>query len=338
MALALATGLVWLSLASAGGAPDSLRARLPGIAAASLRPSVCRNPAGAEQSALWSRVSGGAVRAFCEHLVRAQIRLERSPAAALELALRAHQALPEEAAPLVLAGRALLRQGQVPSAYERFAASRSKSSSGLADAAALREFAAAATLLGRTAEAAALYRKLVLRSDLPDDPAFRRLIVLEAASLLGASGPDSLPEAEVWLSEARRGPGAPGFEDLTSALLALALARKGDVEQASLVAAEIPGPWALERFLSKGDAMRVERFVLPAGEAAPAPLPAPVFIAGAPQLAAGELHLAIAVSLSERDPSLSRLHLSAYLDGPGKNAPWRGFAEQRLAALLRARR
>ena len=335
MALAYAHGLVWLALGAPGTPGD---AQLPTLAAASLRPALCREAAGSEQSPLWSQAHGGPVRAFCEALARGQVRLERSPERALELADKAHALFPEQAAALVLGGRALLRQGEPARAHERFSAARSKPGQSFADPLALREFAVAAQLLGHSAEAIAHYRQLIPRADFLHNPSFRRLVMLEAASLLGASGPEGLPEVEVYLTEARRGSPATGLEDLTSALLALSLERKGDLEQARVVTAEIPGPWSLERFLSPADSARIERFVLPVGGTAPAQVPRPVFRARAPMLADGELHAAIAISAAERDPELARVHLRAYLEGPGQKSPWAGWARARLAALRGGRR
>jgi tetratricopeptide (TPR) repeat protein len=335
MALAYANGLVWLAL----GAPLApVDAQLPTLAAASLRPPLCREAQGSERSPLWSHAHGAPVRAFCEALARGQVRLERSPERALELAEKAHALFPEQAAALVLSGRALLRQGETARAHERFVAARSKPGQSFTDPVTLREFAVAAQALGRSAEAIAHYRQLIPRSDFLHDPIFRRLVMLEAASLLGASGPEGLPEVEVYLTEVRRGPPATGLEDLTSALLSLSLERKGDLEQARVVAAEIPGPWSLERFLSPADNARIERLVLPVGGAAPERAPRPVFRARAPMLADGELHAAIAISAAERDPELARVHLRAYLEGPGQKGPWAGWARARLAALRGGRR
>jgi len=333
MALGSAFAGVFLAaVANAGHSPDAQV--LPTLSAASLRPPVCRDAPASQRSAFWSQALGGPVRTFCETLARAQIRLERSPQGALELAEKAHALLPEQAAPLVLSGRALLRRGEPGRAYERFTASLQKQDSPFADPAALREFAVAAGSVGRSAEAIALYRKLIPRSDFRHDPSFTRLVVLEAASLLGASGPEGLAEVEVYLTEIRRGPGAPGLEDLTSALLALALERKGDLEQAKVVAGEIPGPWGLERFLSPAEAARTERLALPGDGAEPPEKPVrPLFRVNGPMLADGELHAAIAISAAERDPALSRMHLQAYLEGPGKSGPWTSWARARLAAL-----
>ena len=98
------------------------------------------------------------------------------------------------------------------------------------------------------------------------------------------------------------------------------------------------GPGVSSDFLSLADSARIERFVLPVGGTAPERLPRPVFRARAPMLADGELHAAIAISAAERDPELARLHLRAYLEGPGQKGPWTGWARARLAALRGGRR
>jgi tetratricopeptide (TPR) repeat protein len=335
MAVAFASALAGSLLALSSTSAEMRR--LPTLAAASLRPPLCREAPRAEQSALWSQALGGSARAFCETLARGQVRLERWPERALELGEEARALRPEQAAPWVLSARALLRLGQPARAHERFSASLAKKDAALADPAILRELAVAAVSVGRSSEALALYRKLIPRSELSAAPQFRRLVVLEAASLLGAAGPDNLAEVEVSLTEIRRGRAAPGLEDLSAALLSLALERKGDLEQASVVAAEIPAPWALERFLSPAGAARIERLLLPEGDA-PETAANAVFDPDAPSLADGELHLAIAVCAAEREPKLARMHLQAYLDGPGRSGPWAGWARERSAALGARRR
>jgi tetratricopeptide (TPR) repeat protein len=329
MPVAFAHGLVslWLGAASSAAAAD----QLPTLAAASLRPVPCRAQAREQQSALWSQTAGGAARAFCEAMARGQIRLEREPERALSLADQARSLLPGDASPLVLGARALVRLGDFTRAYQRFSESQTKQGQPFTDAAALREFAVAAGRTGRTEQALALYRKLIPRSDFGHAPTFRRLVVLEAVSLFGAAGPAGLADAEVYLTEVRRGAPAPGLEDLTAAFLALTYDRLGNFDQARVVIDEIGGPWGLERFLTSAEAARVEESMLP-GTPNQATPPAPAFRSKRPSLAEGELHAALAVVAAESDPKLARVHLQAFLDGPGHKGPWGDWGRARLAA------
>jgi tetratricopeptide (TPR) repeat protein len=328
MAVAFADGLVVLWLGAASGSAGS--EHLATLASASLRPAPCREHAREQRSALWARTAGGAARTFCELMAHGQIRLEREPARALALAERARTLLPGEATPLVLAGRALLRLGDFARAAALFTESQSKQGQPFSDAAALREFAVATARSGRAEQALALYRRLIPRSDFGYDPSFRRLVVVEAASLFGASGPAGLADAEVYLTEARRGTPAPGLEDLTSALLALTFDRAGSFDQAEIVLAELGGPWGLERFLAPSEAARVESMMLSDEPAAASPVA--TFRPNAPSLATGELHAALAVVAAKRDPKLARVHLQAFLEGPGQKGPWAAWARARMAA------
>lgn len=327
MTVALAHGLVSLWFSAVTGAAGG--EHLVTLASASLRPMPCRVQASEQRSALWARTAGGAARSFCELMARGQIRLERSPEQALALADEAQKLLPGEGSPLVLGARALLRLGEFARAFERFDQSQRRQGQPFADAATLREFAVSAARSGRTEQAISLYRRLIPRSDFGYDPRFRRLVVLEAASLFAASGPAGLADAEVYLSEARRGAPAPGLEDLTSALLALVLDREGSLEQAQIVIEDIAGPWGLERFLSPSEAARAEGLML--SEEAPAEAPKEKFTPSSPSLAQGELHAALAVVAAASDPKFSRIHLRAFLERAA-NGPWSAWARAKLPA------
>jgi tetratricopeptide (TPR) repeat protein len=335
MAVALASGLVALTLGT--GALTESAPALTALAEASLRPPVCREQAGGSSSGLWSRTTGASGRSVCDLLARAQGQLEQAPDRAIELAEQARAGLPGQAAPLVVQARALVRKGEWARADQLFSRALTAKDPPFGDAAALRELALTTAIAGRRDEAIALYRKLIPRADSRHDPSFRRLVVLEAASLLGASGPDGAREAAAYLSEARRGERCPGLDDLTSALLSLELERLGDAEQARVVARELPGPWGLERFLSQADQQRLERVVLP-GDKAPSVAVAPVFRTRSPLFLDGELHAVLAVAAAERDPGSLRSHLEAYLLGPGAAGPWSSFARGKLAASRGGRR
>lgn len=335
MAVAFASGLVALTLGAGFLAADA--PNLATLAEASLRPPACREHEGSAGSSLWPRTAGGSGRSFCDLLARAQARLEQTPDRAFELAEQARAGLAGQAAPLVVQARALVRKGEWARADRLFAQALAAKDPPFGDAAALRELALTTAIAGRRTDAITLYRKLIPRADYRQDPSFRRLVVLEAAALLGASGPDGAREAEAYLSEARRGERSPGLEDLTSAFLALELERRGDAEQARVVARELPGPWGLERFLSQADQQRLERVVLPDDQAPRVPV-APVFRSRSPLFLDGELHAVLAVAAAERDPRAMRSHLEAYLEGPGASGPWAAWARAKLASPRGGRR
>lgn len=334
MAVAAATGLLALTLGAGVLAADA--PSLTTLAESSLRPPVCREHRDAAGT-LWPRSASGKHRSACDLLARAQARLEGTPDQAFELAERAQKGLPGQAAPLVVQARVMVRKGDWARADRLFARALAAKDPPFGDAGALRELALTTAIAGRRAEAIALYRKLIPRTDHRREPTFRRVVVLEAAGLLGASGPEGAREAEAYLSEARRGERAPGLDDLTSALLALSLDRRGDVEAARAVARELSGSWGLERFASQADHQRLERVTLDGAQAPAVPV-APVFRARSPLLLDGELHAALSVVAAERDPRAMRVPLEAYLDGPGAKGPWAAWAREKLAAPRGGRR
>ncbi len=308
-------------------------ASLGTFAAASPRPALCRPAQLRDQSHLWSRARGGHTERYCRLLARGYARLVRAPQVALELGTEAAALLPGEVEPLVLSGRAKVRLGDWSGAFAALSGRVTAKGRPLGDIAALRELGVAALLSGHAAEAAAAYRALVPRVAFTRDPVFARLVALEAAATLMASGADGLADATLYLSDARRQAAVPGLDDLLSALLALALDRAGKSEQAAVLVRELDGPWALERFASARDRERMARISLP-NPATPPSVPL-TFSERSPLLADGELHAAIAVAAIVRDPHLARLHLSAYLEAVGPKGAFRGWANERLAALSR---
>jgi hypothetical protein len=55
-------------------------------------------------------------------------------------------------------------------------------------------------------------------------------------------------------------------------------------------------------------------------------------------LAEGELHAVLGVVAAERDAKLARLHLQAYLQGPGGRGPWAEWARGKLSPGRSGRR
>lgn len=230
----------------------------------------------------------------------------------------------------MLAGRALLRLGEPAQAYGELATSVLAPSRPLGDVAALRELGAAAVLTQQPAAAVAAYRALMPRRSFAADNAFSLLAALETASALMSLGSAGAAEAAAYLVEARRQRPVPGLQDLTTAILALALDRSGESQAVSSLLRELEGPWSLELFATARDTARVARAALPDTAAAPPP-PAAPFAEDTPTLLDGELHAIVALAALDRDPKLARLHWLAYLESPAGGGPWGAWAREKLA-------
>jgi hypothetical protein len=325
----MAVGL-WLLLALAGGALDASELRT--LAASSQRPALCASDA-VTRAGLWSAARSGTTRQYCLTLARGYTRLDEAPDEALALAQQAQSFARQESAvaadeAVVLAGRAELRLGEFVAAYSMLSSRVRARGRPLGDLAALRELGVAAALTRHWDEAALAYRALLPRTAFERDPEFARRVSLEAGSVLMATGASGLADALQFLSDARRRPVVPGSEDLLVAFLALALDRSGQLEAARALEQELQGPWSLERYLTARDRARLAQ----SAEAQPE-LPALKFDVGAPMLAEGELHAAIAVIALRSDPRLARQHLLAYLAAVGADGRFAAWARERLASL-----
>src|SRR4051812_12670286 len=127
-------------------------------ARASPRPRECRGVTGSE--GVWLRMQGADAQRYCELLARGYARLAQTPQEAL-LAARSAEAL---AGPLpalrVLAGRAYLRLGDGPLAYQSLQQAEASDAQAFTDPKALHDYARAASLAGKSPEAVRLYRLL----------------------------------------------------------------------------------------------------------------------------------------------------------------------------------
>ena len=323
-----------LSLVLLGSAAPTEFGALGTYAAASPRTASCRPQALSEEGRLWTQVQGGAARRYCLLLASGYARLTRTPRAALELSQKAAALAPSEIEPRVLEGRARLRLGEWELAYAALEKSVMAKGRPLGDVLSLRELGLTAVVSGQLPRAVEAYRALVTRVGFSNDPSFSRLVVLEAAAALMASGPSGLGDATLYLSDARRQAPVPGLDDLSTALLALALDRAGKVEQVKILERELEGAWALERFATARYRARLSR--VGSAPAAAVELPRFEFSERAPLLAEGELHAAIACVATRSDPRLARAHLQAYLESPSGQGPFRDWARERLASLGRA--
>lgn len=316
------------------GAPDASRGVLATLAAASPRPAVCRVASGADGSSLWARARKERTSRFCLALARGYAKLESDPQHALGLARDASKMLLAQVEPKVLEGRALLRLGESAAARSALAASVLAPGRPLGDLGSLRELGIASTLTGHTKEAADAYRVLLPRVDVISDRFTARILLLEGAAALLATGPNGTAEALVYLSEARRAEPVPGYQDLTLALLALALDRDGKTEQATAVLGELAGAWTLRRFLSERElASATGAPLIPEAKAAERPA-----LERAPVFADGDLHAVIALAALRTDPRLAGDHVAAFEQSPAGKGPWAAWAAARFGALRRGRR
>ena len=173
-------------------------------AQASPRPRACRGAAG--NDGVWARMRGADAQRYCELLARGYARLAQTPKEAL-LAARTAEGL---AGPLpavrVLAGRAELRLGEGLLAYQLFQQAEGGDTQAFADPKALHDYARAASLAGKSSETVRLYRLLISRLALLDDPRERVFVQIEAAAHVLAQVEKGADEALGYLAHARQEP------------------------------------------------------------------------------------------------------------------------------------
>ncbi|MEP7052937.1 MAG: hypothetical protein ABJB12_21405, partial [Pseudomonadota bacterium] len=253
--------LVAILLQTRFAAPD---AALATAALASPRPRECRAAASGDDG-LWLRLRAADAQRYCELLARGYARLHETPAEALSAAQAAEAAFGLQPAVRVLSARALLALGQSNAAFERFAQAEAQDPQTLVDPKALHDFARAASLSGKPAQALRLYRLLVSRIALLDDAREAAFIQIEAAAhvLAAIPGPAGTDEALGYLAQARRE--ALGMSVWLDGLRLLALARGGRAEPSSARAAA-PSPAALDAALGgPASASQTGSPLLPAG-------------------------------------------------------------------------
>jgi hypothetical protein len=192
-------------------------------AQASPRPRECR--AAAQSEGIWLRVQGADAQRYCELLARGYARLIQSPKDAL-LAARAAEALAGPSpAVRVLAGRANLRLADGPLAYQLLQQAEASDAQAFADPKALHDYARAASLASKPSEAVRLYRLLVSRVALLDDPRERAFAQIEAAAHVLAHVEKGADEALGYLAHARQEP--LGLSAWIDALRQVALRQSG---------------------------------------------------------------------------------------------------------------
>ena len=215
-------------------APD---AALATAALASPRPRECRGVAGAD--GLWSRLQAAESQRYCELLARGYARLQEAPSEALSAAQAAQALAGSRPAVRVLTGRALTLLDQTELAFSQFAQAEAQDPQAFVDPKALHDYARAASLSGKSADAVRLYRLLASRIALLDDAREAAFVQIEAAAHVLASTPGSATtdEALGYLAQARRE--ALGLSVWLDGLRLVALQRSGRAEPN---AARAPAP------------------------------------------------------------------------------------------------
>jgi len=200
-------------------------------AQASPRPRECRGVAGAD--GVWARLRGADAQRYCELLARGYARLAQTPKEALLAAQSAEGLAGALPAVRVLSARAQLRLGEAQLAYAQFQQAEAADAQALADAKALHDYARAASLAGQGPEAVRLYRLLVSRAALLDEPRERVFVQIEAAAHVLALVPGGADEALGYLAQAR--PQPLGLSAWIAGLRVLALQRSGRTEERGLL-------------------------------------------------------------------------------------------------------
>jgi len=195
-------------------------------AQASPRPRECR--VGLGDDGVWVRLRGADAQHFCELLARGYARLGQDPKEALLAAQSAEALAGPGPAVRVLAARAELRLGEAPLAYLLFQQAEAGEAQVLAEPKALHDYARAASLAGKPAEAVRLYRLLVSRAALLDNPRERAFVQIEAAAHVLAYVEGGQDEALGYLAQARKQP--LGLSAWIGGLRLLALQRSGRPE------------------------------------------------------------------------------------------------------------
>src|SRR6188768_2579404 len=171
-------------------------------AQASPRPRECRGATVTD--GVWVRLRGADAQRYCELLARGYARLSQTPKEAL-LAAQAAEALSGPTpAVRVLSARADLRLGDSQLAYRLFQQAEGSEPQAFSDPKALHDYARAASLGGKSSEAVRLYRLLVSRIALLDDPRERAFVQIEAAAHVLSHVEGGADEALGYLAHARR--------------------------------------------------------------------------------------------------------------------------------------
>jgi len=277
-------------------------ANLATAALASPRPRDCRGARGGVDG-LWTRARAGDAQRYCDLLARGYARLAQTPAEALVAAQAAEAIVGPAAQVRVLNGRAKLRLGQASAALEQFAKAESEDAQAFLDPKSLHDYARATSLAGKPADAVRLYRTLVSRSALLDDPREKCVLQIEAAAHVLAYTPGGSDEALGYLVQARRE--SLGLSPWVTGLRLLADVRNGRAEHA-------PG-------------------ASPAPSLASLTQPVSTAFDESPLLPPGELEALLAALTEATDPVESRRYAQLFLTHAKSENVWLAQARKKRA-------
>lgn len=207
---------------------------------ASGRPKECapeRTATGQRRLTVWAQARQPQLGRYCDLLARAQTTLREQPAVARDAAMLADQVLPGRAAPWVLRARTSAAMGDFKHAVEEFDRAQQIDRRSLEQPEAMHDLATALRHTGHLDRAMQTYRMLVPRVMLLPTVDEQVKVFLEAASVLMLQ-PNGQSEAIALLTEARRMP-MSSFDLDVAAMLALALARGGELQQAAALITEL---------------------------------------------------------------------------------------------------
>lgn len=195
---------------------------------------------------LWESAKQPSLKAHCELLQRALQRIDGGNfVAALDLAQKAEDLTPGHAGPFVVRGSAYARWGKPKDALSAFEKARGLHARALDDATVLDDYGSVLLRLGKIEDARRAYRALLPRVTGPTGMcgvqatcAAASLAYLTAGVLAMEEGATGLDEAVATLKETRaKGDGE--IKRVAALALALALDRRGDVDQAREIAADL---------------------------------------------------------------------------------------------------
>ncbi len=203
------------------------------------RPAECNLLAGERGANVWERAEDPQLRRYCALVASASAKLtpgSRMVADVVRLAEEADALVPGRAAPMVLRGRALCQLARYSEALASLRSARDRDDRALDDPATLFAWARALAFTGDAAGARDAYRDLLPRADaLP--PADRGVAYLGGGVLAMLAGPGALGNAVAILRQARHD-SQDVLRSAATFLLALALDRSGDADEAAAVIAE----------------------------------------------------------------------------------------------------
>jgi tetratricopeptide (TPR) repeat protein len=265
---------------------------------------------------LWESAKTPALAAHCHRLQQGiDAFRDQKYAAAVDLAQKAELDTPGLAGPWVVRGEAFARWGRMDDAVKAFEKAKDLNARSLDDAETLDDYGAALLRLGKLDDAKRIYRALLPRVSgaqglcgMKNECDAAGLAYLTAGALALAGGTKALDEAVAILREARsKSELGHDVRRVASLALALALDRRGDVDQAKELATDVAQ--------TKGIPTEISGEIL-------ARLPMPE-----------EGHAMRAIGLEASDAAAAVDAWKAFLANGGDKGPWADNAKAHLAKL-----